>query len=70
MKIFDVVALLVDLPDHNLQRGQVGTIIEEWATGVFEVEFSNTDGITYAMLAIPAEKLMPLHWQPAETKAS
>lgn len=68
MGLLDVVALLEDLPEHNLRRGQVGTIVEEWAPDVFEVEFAGTDGIAYAMVAIPAEQLMPLHWQPAEMR--
>ncbi len=38
-KFLDVVALTVDLPEHNLYRGQVGTVVEILADGgVFEVE--------------------------------
>ena len=32
--------------------------------GVFEVEFIDDNGITYAMLAIPAQKLMVLRYTP------
>ena len=42
--LHDVVALLVDLPDHKLRRGQVGTVVETLAPDVFEVEFSDDDG--------------------------
>lgn len=28
IKLLDVVALTVDLPEHNLWRGQVGTVVE------------------------------------------
>lgn len=38
IKLLDVVALLSDLPDFGLCRGQVGTIVEEYEPGVFEVE--------------------------------
>ena len=62
--LFQVVALTVDLPDKGLQRGQVGTIVEELAEGVYEVEFSDTDGMTYALVALKAEQLMTLHYQP------
>ncbi len=41
MKLLDVVALTEDLPELGLHRGQVGTIVEEYEPGVFEVEFSN-----------------------------
>lgn len=64
MNLSDVVALLEDLPEHNLRRGQVGTIVEEWAPGVYEVEFAGTDGVTYAMAAIRATQLMTLYWHP------
>lgn len=40
----DVVALLEDKPVKGLLRGQVGTIVETLAPGVFEVEFSDNDG--------------------------
>ena len=40
MKLLDVVALLEDLPELGLYRGQVGTIVEEYEPNVFEVEFS------------------------------
>ncbi len=42
IKLLDVVALTVDLPDYNLWRGQVGTVVEILADGkAFEVEFSD-----------------------------
>jgi len=66
MKVLDMVALLVDLPEHKLQRGQVGTIVEEWEPGVYEVEFADTDGVAYAIVAVSAKELMALHWQAAE----
>jgi len=64
MNKYDVVALLVDLPTEGLKRGQVGTIVEEWKPGVYEVEFADTDGVTYAMVALPQESLMILYWHP------
>lgn len=44
MKLLDVVALLEDSPEINLYRGQVGTIVEEYEAGIFEVEFSDSTG--------------------------
>jgi len=43
-----VVALVEALPEKGLQRGQVGTIVESLAPGVYEVEFSDDDGRMYA----------------------
>jgi len=62
--MLDVVALTEDLRDHRLSRGQVGTIVEFLAPGVFEVEFSDNDGRTYAMASLSAALLMVLHHQP------
>lgn len=69
MKNHDVIALLEDLPQHNLKRGQVGTIVEEWEPGVFEVEFADTHGVAYAMVALRAGQIMLLHWQSTEQSA-
>lgn len=60
---YDVVALTEDLPEHGLVRGQVGTALEKWEEGIFEVEFSNHDGITYAMLALREDQLIVLHFE-------
>lgn len=66
MKLLDVVALLEDLPQIKLYRGQVGTIVEEYEPQVFEVEFSNTAGQAYAIETLRAEQLMVLHHQPRQ----
>jgi hypothetical protein len=59
-----VVALLEDLPEEGLVRGQVGTVVENWAPGVYEVEFSDDNGRAYAMVALRAEQLIRLHHEP------
>ena len=62
--IHSVIALLEDLPEDALVRGQVGTVVENWAPGVYEVEFADDNGKTYAMVALKAEQLMRLHYEP------
>lgn len=64
LKPLDVVALLEDLPARGLLRGQVGTIVETLAPGVFEIEFSDHEGRTYASLALRSDQLMVLHHRP------
>lgn len=65
IKLFDVVALIVDIPDQNLWRGQVGTIVEILASGTaFEVEFSDQQGRTYESLGLRSEQLIVLHFEP------
>jgi hypothetical protein len=60
----DVVALLVDAPEHDLVRGQVGTVVEELDDDAFEVEFSDGEGRTYGLAALPAGSLLVLHHGP------
>ena len=66
IKLLDVVALTEDLPERGLSRGQVGTIVESLTPDVFEVEFSDDEGRTYATLALRADQLMVLHYRPVE----
>jgi hypothetical protein len=69
IKLLDVVALTVDLPEYNLWRGQVGTVVEMLAGGTaFEVEFSDRDGRTYESLGLRPDQLMVLHYKPVATQ--
>ena len=69
IEMHSVVALVEDLPEEGLVRGQVGTVVEVWAPGVYEIEFSGDDGRTYAMVALKAEQLMQLHHEPVHHAA-
>lgn len=40
-KVLDVEALLKDIPEGKLTKGQVVTIVEEPGGGAFEVEFAD-----------------------------
>ncbi len=64
--LLDVVALTEDLPERSLYRGQVGTVVESLAPGVFEVEFSDDEGQAYASLALEAGQLLMLHYEPGQ----
>ncbi len=59
--LLDTVALLDDLPERKLKRGEVGTIVEILAPDVYEVEFSDDEGQTYAELALRGNQLVLLH---------
>ena len=67
IRVLDVVALTVDLPEQDLRRGQVGTVVEQLAPDTFEVEFSDDEGRAYAMLALRADQLLVLNYRPAPT---
>ena len=64
IQLLDVVALAHDRPGDSLIRGQVGTIVEVLSPGVYEVEFSDDQGKTYAMLPLSADDLIVLHTSP------
>jgi hypothetical protein len=66
IKLLDVVALTENLQSEGLRRGEVGTVVETWNDGVFEVEFSDDTGKAYAFAAVPAEKLMKLYFRKDE----
>ena len=70
MKLLDTVALLEDLPALKLYRGQVGTIVEEYEPDVFEVEFCDLKGRTYALETLPASQLMLLRHELFEDRKS
>lgn len=67
IQLLDVVALTEDLHEHNLYRGQVGTVVGQLAPDVFEVEFSDDEGQTYAMLSLRKNQLMVLHYHLVES---
>lgn len=66
IQLLSVVALTSDAPERGLVRGQVGTVVEVLAPGVYEVEFSDDEGRTYALAALRHDQLMLLHYQPQQ----
>ena len=69
LKLHDVVALLESMPERGLRRGQLGTVIDVYESGVYEVEFADTHGQTYASLTLRAEQLLALHQEPVAATA-
>jgi hypothetical protein len=66
IKVLDTVAVTEDLPEHGLRRGEVGTVVDVWKDGAFEVEFSDESGEAYAFVALTADKLIPLYYRHRE----
>ena len=69
LEVLSEVAVLQDLPEHGLVRGQVGTIVEMLSPSVVEVEFNDDEGRTYAMAALRCEELVRLHHRPLKRVA-
>ena len=61
IKLLDTVALREDLPWRKLRAGEVGTVVEILNEGVYEVEFCDEDGQSYAEFALRADQMIPLH---------
>jgi len=54
-EILDVVALLKEIPEKKLKKGQVGTIVEILGKNVYEIEFCNKNGVTIASISYPVK---------------
>lgn len=61
----EVIALIVDIPERNLWRGQVGTVVDILGEGkALEVEFCDRNGRTYASLGLRPDQVMVLRYEP------
>ncbi len=69
LELLAEVALLRDLPERGLVRGQVGTVVEILSPDAVEVEFADDEGRTYATAALTAEDLVRLRHAPLEQVA-
>jgi len=68
----DSVILTVDLPDHHLQKGDVGTVVLNHHDRGYEVEFVALDGETIAVVSLTPSEIRPIgkgeipHARPVE----
>ena len=61
IKLLDTIALVEDIPSRKLKRGEVGAVVEILAPEVYEVEFCDDEGQSYAELALRADQIISLH---------
>lgn len=58
MQELDAVALTVDLPEHGLERGDLGAIVHVYpGEEAFEVEFVTLGGETVALVTLPPDQI-------------
>ena len=62
--LLSAVALLRDLSERRLVRGQVGTIVEPLDEATALVEFSDDEGRAYAIVPCPRDALLVLRTAP------
>jgi hypothetical protein len=64
LPLLSPVALLVDIPEKGLTRGEMGTVVEHLGAvdeRAVLVEFADEEGRTYAMADLLPNQLVVLH---------
>jgi hypothetical protein len=56
----DTVVLTIDLPDHGLCAGDLGTIVLDHRGAGYEVEFVALDGESVAVVTLDADQVRPI----------
>ena len=64
IRLLDVVALLADKPADGLAAGHVGTVVEVFSPDVFEVEFLDPAGRTFALTELKRNEILLLKHEP------
>lgn len=54
IKVLDTVVLEKDMPDHGLQRGDIGAVVEVYDPDGLEIEFVTGSGKTQALVTLNA----------------
>jgi hypothetical protein len=68
----DNVVLTVDVPEHRLREGDVGTVVLVHDGDGYEVEFMTLDGETVAVVSLTSAQVRPIargeiaHVRPVE----
>ena len=52
IKILDTVVLLISIPEHGLEKGDLGAVVEIYPPDGLEVEFVMGSGKTLALLTL------------------
>jgi hypothetical protein len=57
LKELDLAILTVDIPEHGLRAGEIGTIVIAHGSEAYEVEFVGLEGETLAIITLRADQL-------------
>ena len=60
IKELDNVVLTVDLPEHQLKRGDVGTVVLLHDSHGYEVEFITLGGSTLVVVSLSSNQVRPV----------
>ena len=56
----DTVVLTRDLPEHDLRAGDLGAVVEVYASDGLEVEFVTASGRTKALVTLNSRDVRPI----------
>ena len=75
IKSLDVVALLEDVPNDGLKRGEVGTVVEVFAdksnaSKSLLIEFSDRNGEAYAFASLSPNQVVKLRYRDHTLEAA
>ena len=56
----DTIVLTIDLIEHGLKAGDLGTVVLVHKHGGYEVEFMTLDGETIAVVSLSPEQVRPV----------
>jgi hypothetical protein len=56
----DIAVLTIDLPEHGLKVGDIGTVMLVHGQNGYEVEFMTLDGETVAVTSLEAAEVRPI----------
>lgn len=63
-ELFDIVEVILDVPNENIRAGMQGTIIEDFSDGAYLIEFANEHGETLELPALKATQFIVV-WRNA-----
>lgn len=70
LKEFDVVELIADFPAYGIKAGTVGTIIDLYADGEYEVEIADESGATLDCFAVKPDQIRLVQTPSVQVKAA
>ena len=60
VNILDVVAVLKECPEEGVEKGSIGTVVEAYTSGFYEVEFSDDNGNALSFITLANEDFIVL----------
>jgi hypothetical protein len=60
IRLLDTVVLDRDIPEHDLRRGDLGSVVQIYEPDGLEVEFVSASGKTEALITLSAADVRPV----------